>query len=56
MPISSTYREPEARTLPVSGQVFCQHESTLRLGLEALGIPNYPGKAATAPSMSEFFQ
>jgi phosphatidylinositol-3-phosphatase len=35
---------------------FYQHESTLRLSLEALGIPNYPGKAATAPSMSEFFQ
>ena len=35
---------------------FYQHESTLRLTLEALGIPNFPGKAANAPSMSEFFQ
>ncbi len=33
-----------------------QHESTLRLILQALGIVNFPGKAATAPSMSEFFQ
>ena len=33
-----------------------EHESTLRLTLEALGILNFPGKAATAPSMSEFFQ
>lgn len=35
---------------------FYQHESTLRLTLEALGVMNFPGKAATAPSMSEFFQ
>jgi len=35
---------------------FYQHESTLRLTLEALGIMNFPGKAAAAPSMSEFFQ
>jgi phosphatidylinositol-3-phosphatase len=32
-----------------------QHESTLRLTLEALGITEFPGAAATAPAMSEFF-
>jgi len=32
-----------------------QFESLLRLTLEALGVPNWPGAAATAPSMSEFF-
>jgi hypothetical protein len=33
-----------------------QHESTLRLTLEALGVNTWPGKAATAPSMAEFFK
>jgi len=32
-----------------------QHQSTLRLALEALGIPVFPGAAAAAPAMSEFF-
>jgi acid phosphatase len=32
-----------------------QHQSTLRLTLEALGITRFPGAAATAPAMSEFF-
>lgn len=33
-----------------------QHQSTLRLTLEALGITLFPGAAAAAPAMSEFFQ
>ena len=32
-----------------------QHQSTLRLTLEALGLTLFPGAAATAPAMSEFF-
>jgi phosphatidylinositol-3-phosphatase len=32
-----------------------QHQTTLRLTLEALGITLFPGAAATAPAMSEFF-
>ncbi len=32
-----------------------QHESMLRTVMEALGLPNPPGAAATAPSMAEFF-
>jgi 3-polyprenyl-4-hydroxybenzoate decarboxylase len=32
-----------------------QHESMLRTVMEALGLSNFPGAAATAPSMSEFF-
>src|SRR5260370_15143047 len=32
-----------------------QHQSTLRLMLEGLGIHTLPGAAATAPSMGEFF-
>jgi acid phosphatase len=32
-----------------------QHESMLRTVMEALGLPNPPAAAATAPSMAEFF-
>ena len=32
-----------------------QHESMLRTVMEALGLPNPPGDAATAPTMAEFF-
>lgn len=32
------------------------HESTLRLVAQALGLTTYPGAAATASNMSEFFQ
>jgi acid phosphatase len=33
-----------------------QHESTLRLMMEALGVTDLPGAAASAPDMGEFFQ
>jgi len=33
-----------------------QHQSTLRLTLEALGVQSWPGMAATAPGMGEFFK
>jgi len=32
-----------------------QHESLLRLMMEALGVADLPGSAATAPDMTEFF-
>jgi acid phosphatase len=32
-----------------------QHESLLRLMMEALGVADLPGSAATAPEMTEFF-
>jgi acid phosphatase len=32
-----------------------QHESTLRLTAQALGLAGFPGAAATAPGMDEFF-
>lgn len=35
---------------------FYQHESTLRLMMEGLGVTDLPGAAATAPQMSDFFQ
>jgi acid phosphatase len=34
---------------------FYQQESTLRLTAEGLGLTSFPGAAATAPSMVEFF-
>jgi phosphatidylinositol-3-phosphatase len=33
-----------------------QHESTLRLMMEGLGVTDLPGAAATAPDMAEFFK
>ena len=38
----------------VSDTTF-HHESTLRLSLKALGINEFPGEAASAPDMGEFF-
>jgi len=32
-----------------------QHQSTLRLLLKGLGFNTFPGDAASAPDMSEFF-
>lgn len=32
-----------------------QHQSTLRLMLKSLGVNSFPGAAATAPAMTEFF-
>jgi hypothetical protein len=52
--ISWVVVSPKAKTGYQSTTVY-QHESTLRLILEALGITQFPGAAATAPAMSEFF-
>lgn len=35
---------------------FFQHESTLRLVLSTLGVNSFPGMAASAPDMGEFFK
>lgn len=35
---------------------FYQHQSTLRLILEGLGVTTLPGAAASAPDMTEFFR
>jgi hypothetical protein len=32
-----------------------QHQSTLKLSLQLLGISDFPGAAATVPDMTEFF-
>jgi phosphatidylinositol-3-phosphatase len=38
-----------------STATFYQHQSTLRLSLEALGLTSWPNAAAQAPSMARFF-
>ncbi|HEY6208848.1 MAG TPA: hypothetical protein VIW28_07305 [Gemmatimonadales bacterium] len=35
--------------------VLYRHESTLRLIVEGLGLSRFPGAAATAQNMAEFF-
>lgn len=35
---------------------FYQHQSTLRLTLEVLGVSSWPGAAAISPGMAEFFR
>jgi hypothetical protein len=35
---------------------FYQHESVLRLSMEALGVHDLPGNSANAPGMGEFFK
>ena len=45
---------PRAKTGYQSTTLY-QHQSTLRMILEALGLMQFPGAAATAPGMGEFF-
>ncbi len=40
---------------PQTSSTVYRHESMLRTVMEALGLPNPPGAAASAPSMAEFF-
>ena len=44
---------PKAKT-GYTSTTFYQHQSTLRLMLEALGITSFPGASSSAPDMSEF--
>ena len=44
---------PKAK-LGYQSTTLYQHKSTLRLILEALGVTQFPGAAATAPTMAEF--
>lgn len=45
---------PKAKTGFKSTTVY-QHQSTLRMMAEALGLTSFPGAAANAPDMAEFF-
>lgn len=47
---------PAHSRLGFSSTSLYQHESTLRLVLQSLGVSALPGAAASAPEMTEFFQ
>jgi len=49
-----TVISPKAKTGYTSTTLY-QHQSTLRLMAEALGLTSFPGDAASAPNMAEFF-
>lgn len=49
-----TVISPKARTGYTSTTLY-QHQSTLRLMAEALGLTSFPGDAASASNMAEFF-
>jgi phosphatidylinositol-3-phosphatase len=40
----------------IQSSTLFQHESTLRLVLSTLGVSSFPGNAASAPDMGEFFK
>ncbi len=47
---------PEFSKLKYKSTKFYQHQSTLRLTMQALGLTSYPGAAGSAPNMAEFFK
>jgi acid phosphatase len=53
--VAAVIASPLAKPGYQSKTIF-QHESTLRLMMEGLGVTDLPGGAATAPDMSEFFK
>ena len=52
--VAAVIVSPKAKSGYRSNNLY-QHESTLRLILRALGVSSFPGAAATAPDMGEFF-
>ncbi|PYU10214.1 MAG: hypothetical protein DMG37_21055, partial [Acidobacteria bacterium] len=53
--VVATFISPAFSIAAYQSTTFYQHESTLRLMLEGLGIHTLPGGSATAPAMWEFF-
>jgi phosphatidylinositol-3-phosphatase len=53
--IAAVIVSPKAKPGYTSTTLY-QHESLLRLVLEASGVSSFPGNAASAPDMLEFFQ
>jgi hypothetical protein len=47
---------PEFAKLGYKSTKLYQHQSTLRLMMQGLGLTSYPGAAGTAPDMAEFFR
>jgi hypothetical protein len=52
--VAAVIISPKAK-LGYQSTTLYQHQSTLRLILDGLGVTTYPGAAATAPDMGEFF-
>src|SRR5262249_47418814 len=52
--VAAVIVSPVAKT-GFQSSTFYQHQSTLRLILDGLGISNYLGASAQAPNMAEFF-
>jgi len=53
--VSAVFVSPAFSKPGYQSTTLYQHQSTLRLMLEGLGVQSLPGAAATAPSMWEFF-
>ena len=47
---------PEFSKLGYKSTKLYQHQNTLRLMMQGLGLTSYPGKAASAANMAEFFK
>jgi acid phosphatase len=47
---------PEFSKLKYKSTKLYQHQNTLRLTMKALGLSSFPGAAASASDMSEFFK
>jgi phosphatidylinositol-3-phosphatase len=47
---------PEFSKLGYKSTTLYQHQNTLRLMLQGLGLTSYPGRAASAANMAEFFK
>jgi acid phosphatase len=47
---------PQFSKMGYQSTTLYQHQSTLRLMMEGLGLTSYPGQAQSAPNMAEFFK
>ena len=53
--VATVIVSPKAKSGYRSSTLY-EHQSTLRLSLKALGVTDFPGAAASAPDMGEFFK
>ena len=53
--VAAVFVSPAFSKKGYQSTTFYQHQSTLRLMLQSLGVDTFPGAAAAAPGMTEFF-
>ena len=53
--VAAVFVSPAFSKKGYQSTTFYQHQSTLRLMLHSLGVDTFPGAAAAAPGMTEFF-